>query len=71
MLLDIAVGPLDRGQLLPSDLAKGGLPNGFIFGVDPNLYSRCWYYRPVYAGKKEVTAGTLESTAITIVNLKG
>ena len=27
VLLDIAVGPLDGGQLLPSDLLKGGLPS--------------------------------------------
>jgi hypothetical protein len=61
---------LDRGQLLCPlilrELARGGLPNGYILGPVPVLYSHRWYLRPVYSGiQKEVTAGTLTSTAIT------
>ena len=64
---------LDRGQLLCPlilrELARGGLPNGYILGPVPVLYSHRWYLRPVYSGKqKEVTAGTLTSTAITSKN---
>ena len=61
--------PSTGGSFLPSDLAKGGLPNGYILGLVPVLYSHRWYLRPVYSGKqKEVTAGTLTSTAITSKN---
>ena len=35
------------------------------------LFGYHWYLRPVYPGKKEVTAGTLTSTAITSNYSKG
>jgi len=38
---------------------KGGLPNGYILGFDPNRYPDRWNHRPVSTGKKEVIAGTL------------
>jgi hypothetical protein len=59
-----------EGSSLPSDLRKGGLPDEYIRSVAA-LLGHHWYLQPVYSGQKEVTAGTLTSTAITFVNFKG
>jgi len=60
--------PSTEGGSLPSDLRKGGLPDEYIRSVTA-LFGYHWYLRPVYSGQKEVTAGTLTSTAITFANL--
>ena len=57
VLLDIAVSPLDGGQLLPSNLTKGGLPNGYLFRPYSDWLISRWHYWLVFCIQKaEVTA---------------
>ncbi|MBQ1360988.1 hypothetical protein, partial [Ruthenibacterium sp.] len=64
-LLEVAVGPhLLGASSCPLISRKGGCPIEYIRSFS-TLPCNHRHLRPVHTGKKEVTAGTLTSTAIT------
>ena len=45
------------GQLLALQIQKGGPAHGYLSRFDSSWHFDRRHYRPVYSGKKEVTAG--------------
>ena len=67
-----AVSPLRRGRLPVPRSIERGAAHGYIHRSDPDRYSDRWHLQPDYSDmQKEVTAGTLTSSAITSMYSKG